>query len=98
MKNCVKIRSRPFYLRPLLESDLEEIYAIWTNPAVRKYLFDDVIIPIERAASEIHESTLSFEKSQYGLWAVFLQDAPEMIGFTGYRHFFDPPQLQLLYG
>lgn len=99
MKHHIEISAEPFYLRPLVVSDLHEIHAIWTHPRVRKYLFDDEIISLEAALVEIKKSLLSFEKNRYGLWAVYLRKAPnKIIGFTGYRNFHRPPELQLLYG
>lgn len=98
MKNFIEIISEPFYLRPLLESHLDEIHAIWTNGQVRRYLFDDIIIPIEATLEEIKNSILSFEQNKYGLWVVFFKNASKMIGFTGYRNFHEPPELQLIYG
>ena len=98
MKNYVEIRSDPLFLRPLLESDLKEIHSIWTDAHVRKYLFDDVIIAIDKTSEEISNSISLFEKNGYGLWAAFLQDSPKMIGFTGFRNFHEPPELQLIYG
>ena len=65
---------------------------------MRKYLFDNVIIPIERTSEEILNSISSFEQNGYGLWAVLLQNSPKMIGFTGFRDFYEPPELQLIYG
>ncbi len=98
MKHHIEIYSEPFYLRPLLISDLHEIHAIWTDPHVRKYLFDDNIISLEAAMVEIKNSLQSFERHRYGLWAVFLEKSMRMIGFTGFRNFHEPPELQLLYG
>ncbi len=98
MKHHIGIYSEPFYLRPLLESDLYEIHAIWTDAHVRKYLFDNVIISLETALLEIKNSLLNFQKYRFGLWAVFLKKRRTMIGFVGFRHFHKPPELQLLYG
>lgn len=100
MNHHLEIHSDIFHLRPLRISDLHDIHAIWTDPHVRKYLFDDHIISLETALVEIKKSLQSFEKHRYGLWAVFLDKSRsgKMIGFTGFRPFHDPPELQLLYG
>jgi ribosomal-protein-alanine N-acetyltransferase len=98
MKNYIEIYSEPFYLRPLLESDLYEIHAIWTDAHVRKYLFDDILISLETALLEIKNSLLNFQKYHCGLWAVYRKKSRQMIGFAGFRHFHQPPELQLLYG
>jgi RimJ/RimL family protein N-acetyltransferase len=98
MKNFIEIFYGPFYLRPLLEKDIEVIYQIWTNDHVRKYLFDNVIISKEKAEDEITSSVQSFEKYRYGLWGVIFENNTTLIGFAGYRNFYTPPELHLLYG
>ena len=99
MKHHLEIHSDIFHLRPLRVSDLQEIHAIWTDAHVRKYLFDDHIISLETTLVEIKKSLQSFEKHRFGLWAVYLhKNWAKMIGFTGFRNFREPPELQLLYG
>lgn len=98
MKNFVEIYCDSFYLRPLLENDIEAIYQIWINDHIRKFLFDNVIISKQQAMDEITGSIQLFEKYRYGLWGVFLENNDTMIGFTGYRNFYKPPELHMLYG
>jgi ribosomal-protein-alanine N-acetyltransferase len=85
-------------LQPLGRDDLDSIHALWTDPGVRRFLFDDQIISREQAAAEINESIDRFEAHGCGLWAARLRVESELIGFCGYRFFHEPPQLQLLYG
>lgn len=85
-------------LQPLTLDDLDSIHAVWTNPGVRRFLFDDQIISREQAAAEINDSIDRFETHGCGLWAARLREEPQLIGFCGFRLFHDPPQLQLLYG
>lgn len=49
-------------------------------------------------ADEIAGSDARFGVSGAGLWSARLRHAPRIIGFAGFRPFFEPPQLQLLYG
>lgn len=85
-------------LRPLAPADAEAMHALWTDPAVRRYLFDDEIIPRAVVDDEIAGSARLMAARGYGLWAVRLRDTHEIVGFCGYRFFHEPPQLQLLYG
>jgi ribosomal-protein-alanine N-acetyltransferase len=85
-------------LRPLSLADHEAVHALWTEPGVRRFLFDDQVISSEQAAGEINDSAERFATTGCGLWGVSLREQPELIGFCGYRPFHDPPQLQLLYG
>lgn len=92
------IRTARLSLQPLTLDDLDSIHALWTNPGVRLFLFDDQIISREQAAAELNESIDRFEAHGCGLWGARLREQPELIGFCGFRFFHDPPQLQLLYG
>lgn len=85
-------------LQPLSLDDLEPLLALWTEPGVRRFLFDDQIISREQAATEIIDSIARFETNGCGLWGATLRQEAGLIGFCGYRFFHDPPQLQLLYG
>ena len=85
-------------LSPMTLDDLEAVHSLWTDPGVRRFLFDDQVIPIEQTESEISDSTGRFAVNGCGLWVARLRDDPTPIGFCGYRPFHDPPQLQLLYG
>jgi ribosomal-protein-alanine N-acetyltransferase len=85
-------------LRPFKADDVDEIHRLWTNPGVRKFLWDDKVISREQAEEAVQESLALYENHGHGLWAVSLRAVTEMIGFCGYWFFHDPPELQLLYG
>ena len=92
------IRTARLSLQPLSLEDLDPLVALWTDPGVRRYLFDDEIISRELASAEIVDSIKRFETDGCGLWGARLHDETSLIGFCGYRFFHDPPELQLLYG
>jgi hypothetical protein len=54
-------------------ADGRDLHRLFTLPGVRKYLWDDEIIPIERAALIVETSVASFEAHGHGLWAVSLR-------------------------
>jgi len=85
-------------LRPLTVADGGDLHRLFTLPGVRKYLWDDEIIPLERAAVLVEASVSSFEAHGHGLWAVSLPNDDALIGFCGFWPFHEPPQLELLYG
>jgi ribosomal-protein-alanine N-acetyltransferase len=78
--------------------DADALHVLWTDPAVRRYLFDDEIIPRSVVDEEIAVSERLMAAHGYGLWTARLREADALIGFCGYRFFHEPPQLQLLYG
>lgn len=42
-------------LRPVVEEDLEELWALWTDPQVRQFLWDDVVIERDQARETIRD-------------------------------------------
>ncbi|HKP86234.1 MAG TPA: GNAT family N-acetyltransferase [Blastocatellia bacterium] len=92
------IETERLRLRPIKRGDLEVMHAIWVDPGVRKFLWDDQIIPPEQASSVIEESITLFENNLCGLWVITPRNEGEPIGFCGYWFFHDPPELELLYG
>ncbi len=85
-------------MRPCAASDIDDLHRLWTDPQVRKYLWDDQIIPRELAEEVVGSSLASFASHNLGFLSVFFKDEEELIGFCGFRHFGDPPQVEILYG
>jgi ribosomal-protein-alanine N-acetyltransferase len=79
-------------------ADVDDLHRLFTQPEVRKYLWDDEIIPRERTASIVERSLGSFGTHGSGLWAVSFVDSQALVGFCGFLQVHEPPQLQLLYG
>ncbi len=96
--NLPEIETARLQLRPFTPDDVDALHRLWIDRDVRRYLWDDDVIPSERVATLIDESLASFESSGFGLWAVFLHGEDALVGFSGFWHFHDPPQLELLYG
>ncbi|MEW6734932.1 MAG: GNAT family N-acetyltransferase [Acidobacteriota bacterium] len=85
-------------LRPFAESDLDAIHQLWIDVEIRRYIFDGKIIARDFVAEEIAASMARFTEDGTGLWSVAQRGIEAMIGFCGYRHFHEPPELELLYG
>ena len=90
--------SKRTILRPFAERDADELLTLFRDPAVRLYLLDDSLVSAEWVHDEIVASDARFANSGTGLWSIRLANDVSIIGFVGFREFFDPPQLQLLYG
>jgi ribosomal-protein-alanine N-acetyltransferase len=71
-------------LRPLTDTDVDAVHALWVDAEVRRYLWDDVVIPRDRAGEVVAASTADFVTRGYGLWGVY-RDGGDLIGFTGAR-------------
>ena len=86
-------------LRPIAASDVDALHAFWTDPAVRKYLWDNEIISRETVIEIIDASERCFAEIGAGLFAVELADAPgELVGFCGLRRMDGGDEIELLYG
>lgn len=88
-----EIETSRLRLRPVTGADLGAIHRLWIDPGVRKYLWDDEVIPVKQAASAISASQSMFEEDGYGLWVVCPRDEETIIGFCGYWFFHDPTAL-----
>jgi hypothetical protein len=41
---------------PFASEDLDALHALWTDPDVRRYLWDDIVISRERAAETVDDA------------------------------------------
>ena len=86
-------------LVPVDGGDADALHQLWTNKEVRRYLWDNRIIPIETVHQIIEASDRYFEKTGSGFYSVRLKTDPDaIIGFCGNRAFEDAEEIELLYG
>lgn len=71
-------------MRPLSPDDLESVHRLWTDPGVRRYLWDGEVIPLEKARTMLLRSVESFEQHGFGLWAITRKGSEDLIGFCGF--------------
>jgi [ribosomal protein S5]-alanine N-acetyltransferase len=91
-----EIETERLRLRPLKASDRLDLHHLFTDPDVRRYLWDDQVLPIEQTWAVVAESLRRFPADGTGLLAVSLRGKAPMIGFGGYWPF--PPRLEILFG
>lgn len=86
-------------LTPFAEADLPELHALFTDPDVRRYLLDDLVVEEDWTADVVDKSVAMFQNLNYGLWVVRETDQLPIIGFCGYWRFEHLPHpLQLIWG
>ncbi len=89
-------------MRPFAMDDTDELHRMWIDPGVRKFLWDDQIIPRETAVAIVEGSINSFAQQGFGFWAVCFKDDPALVGFGGLRHFTEDggekSEVEILYG
>ena len=57
-------------LVPAGHADLDALWRLWTEPEVRRYLWDDVEIPRERAAEVLDGLLAAGAETGRGLWTI----------------------------
>jgi ribosomal-protein-alanine N-acetyltransferase len=93
----MNIETERLQLIPIKAGKFDEVYKVFTDEFVRKYLCDDTILSKTQIQSFIETSNETFYSKQYGLWGIYAKDNKAMIGISGLWHFFDENQPQLLY-
>lgn len=78
------LRTDRLTLRPLEVADHAVLLAHWTDPRVRRYLFDDEALTPEQVTDAITTSRRDFAAVGCGLWALRLA-ASDLIGAAGLR-------------
>jgi RimJ/RimL family protein N-acetyltransferase len=79
------LATRRLMLSPVAARDHAALLAHWTEPQVRRFLFDGMILSAADVTQAIGESTRSFERAGYGLWLIRERDGGELAGTAGLR-------------
>jgi ribosomal-protein-alanine N-acetyltransferase len=98
VNTALELKTSRCTLRPIGSADLDRLHEIWTSPGVRRFLWDDEIIPLSQARLALEQSERLFRDRAHGLWGIWLPDQPALIGFAGLWPFRDPPDIELVYG
>ena len=86
-------------MHPVLPRDTAAMHQVWTDPQVRRFLWDDAVIPVATAAAVTSASANDFAAHRYGLWSLSIRgDAPTLAGFCGLRTAGIGPHPELLFG
>lgn len=91
------VKAQRIHLTPLSAKDLPVFVSINTHPHVRKFLWDDSIVPTETLVEILEKVESHFAKDNWGLWKIILSGSETVIGYAGLWPFFDEQQPQLLY-
>ena len=84
-------------LRPLAESDVEDLHRISNDPLVRRYLWDDE--PVERATIEgvVRQSARRFAEDGAGLFGIRMRGSEDLAGFCGFLRLEGMREMELGY-
>jgi ribosomal-protein-alanine N-acetyltransferase len=79
----VELTTARLRLRPCSAADVDALHALWTDPQVRRFLWDDVVIDRATAAERVTSSETSFAGAGWGLWAMEPLEGGTLIGVIG---------------
>jgi [ribosomal protein S5]-alanine N-acetyltransferase len=96
-----EIRAQRLRLRPFGPEHEPGLLALWNDPQVRRYLWDDEPVSRETVVEQIDASRRSFRERGFGhfaLWPVASPPDPGgLVGFAGLRTFGEEGEVELLY-
>lgn len=85
------LQSLRLNFRLCTDADVDLLLSHWTQPMVRRYLFDDRIIDRQTVEQFVTSSSTSFAKYGYGLWILTNKTDGEFQGVCG-LYLFDETQ------
>lgn len=98
MRRVTAIDTSRLRLRPYRDSDLDALHRLWTDPDVRRYLWDDKVIDRQLADETMRASIACTAEHGFGHWAVCRAGEDVLIGFCGAKFMDDTREVELLYG
>jgi RimJ/RimL family protein N-acetyltransferase len=84
-------------LRPFAAADAADLHRHWTQPPVRKYLWDDRVISREEAADVVRMSADLFRRHGFGFWCVRDKGDGALAGYCGFRFMDDTDEIEIGY-
>lgn len=84
-------------LRPLDGRDVDALHRLWTQPGLRRFLWDDRVLAFEQTRDLLMQGAHLFEQRGLGLWGSFDAEGV-LVGFCGYGFFRNEHELELMYG
>ena len=85
-------------LVPFDQAHIPFLHSLWTDPRVRRFLWDDRVISHDEAADVVGASLSSFCTRGFGFWVIHEIASSNKIGFAGLRDFGDSAEVEILYG
>ena len=74
------LRTERLVLRPVTADDHAALLAHWTQPDVRRFLFDGAALSAAEVAQTIEESIGDFAARGFGIWLIELGSAAGLVG------------------
>ncbi|MEG4232322.1 GNAT family N-acetyltransferase [Microcoleus sp. Pol11C3] len=91
-----EIETARLYLRQFTPEDLDDLYRIYSDSEVMKYLSEGVRNR-EETAADLFGIIADWEKNAFGLWAVVNKENNQLIGDGGLRFLAKTPEVEVSY-
>ena len=92
-----EVISARLLMRPVSTSEIDALHELWTIPQVRRFLWDDLVVPRAHIEAIVAQSDESFRTFGYGQYGLHLLGEPGLVGFCGFRPFEAGTEIELLY-
>jgi [ribosomal protein S5]-alanine N-acetyltransferase len=79
------LRTARLRLRPVTPLDLTALVLHWTQPDVRRFLFDGAVLSTDEISTVIAESSRDFAAAGYGFWIIEEVGGGALAGTIGLR-------------
>lgn len=90
------IETARLHLRLFTPGDLEDLYPIFSEPEVVKYMKTGAPVSIEETETALMSIINHWEQHGFGRWAVVLKETGKLIGYGGLRNLYGTPELVYL--
>lgn len=94
--NAPELWTERLQLRPVRPADAAALHRHWTEPGVRRYLWDGQLVTRAEVREAIRTSSMLFERDGAGLWLIRARDRRGVLGCGGFWWFHEPPQRELV--
>jgi len=96
-KRVGTIETTRLRLTPVTASDADDLWRLFRDDHVRRYMLDGTLVDRTWAVAEIERSLRQFAAGEIGLFAARVRDHEELIGVAGFRPDHEPPVIELVY-
>jgi ribosomal-protein-alanine N-acetyltransferase len=93
----IELRTERLQLRPIEPADTEALHRLWTDPQVRRFLWDDRVIDRATTDGVIARSVASFAAEGFGHFALRVVGTAQLLGTCGLFRSAEGDEAELLY-
>lgn len=94
---CEEIETCRLQLRHFTPNDVDDLYRIYSQPDLFKYMSNDKPLLWEEARAVINSLTENWQQHQFGVWAVVYKKHQELIGHCGFKFLENTQEIQIGY-